>query len=94
MEVGDENTWFTECLRKNKLDRVPIRCIDLLFFWYACVWTLKFILVKCIICLFSGLITPKLQTFGLTRKCLLFFTAYQTHFLKQYFCFFVYILVS
>ena len=76
------------------MDRVSIRCIDLLFFGYACAWTLKFILVKCIICLFSSLITPKLQTFGPTRKCQLFFTVYQIHFLKHYFCFFVYILIS
>ena len=40
--------------------------------------------VKCIVCIFSGLVTPKLQTSGLTRKGRPFFTAYQTHFLRQY----------
>ena len=37
-----------------------------------------------IVCIFSGLVTPKLQTSGLTRKDRPFFTAYQTHFLRQY----------
>ena len=40
--------------------------------------------VKCIVCMFSGLNTPKLQTSGLTRKGRPFFTTYQTHFLRQY----------
>lgn len=40
--------------------------------------------VKCIVCIFSGLVTPKLQTSWLTRKRRPFFTAYQTHFLRQY----------
>ena len=40
--------------------------------------------VKCIVCIFSGLVTPKLQTSGLTHKGRPFFTAYQTHFLRLY----------
>lgn len=40
--------------------------------------------VKCIVCIFSGLVTPKLQTSGLTRKGRPFFTDYQTHFLRWY----------
>ena len=40
--------------------------------------------VKCIVCMFSGLITPKLQTSGLTRKGRPFFMTYQTHSVKHY----------
>ena len=40
--------------------------------------------MKCIVCMFSGLITPKLQTSGLTHKGRPFFMTYQTHFLRQY----------
>ena len=40
--------------------------------------------VKCMVCMFSGLNTPKLQTSGLTRKGRPYFTTYQTHFLRQY----------
>ena len=40
--------------------------------------------VKCMVCMFSGLNTPKLQTSGLTRKYRPFFMTYQTHFLRQY----------
>ena len=40
--------------------------------------------VKCIVCIFSGLVTPKLQTSWLTRKRRPFFIAYQIHFLRQY----------
>ncbi len=40
--------------------------------------------VKCMVCMFSGLNTPKLQTSGLTHKGRPFFMTYQTHFLRQY----------
>ena len=39
--------------------------------------------VKCIVCMFSGLNTPKLQTSGLTRRCQAL-SVYQTHSVKHY----------
>lgn len=62
------------------------------FSFYACLRLSSEIctFVKCIVCIFSSLVTPKLQTSGLTRKGRPFFITYQTHFLRQYLLQYIY----